>query len=70
MGGQNELVPPGVLHALQAVSGLRYGRTEAKESEPVRPVANAFVEAILPHVAPQVRAMIELQRFTGMRPAR
>ncbi len=66
-GVENELVPPSVLQALQAVAGLRYGRTEAEESEPIRPVPDVFVDAVVPHVAPQVAAMIELQRLTGMR---
>ncbi len=64
---ENELVPASVLHGLQAVSGLRYGRSEAREIEPVKPVPDAFVDAVLPHVAPQVAAMIQLQRITGMR---
>jgi integrase len=64
---ENEMVAPTVLHGLQAVGGLRYGRTDAHESEPVRPVPDAFVDAVLPHAAPPVRAMIELQRLTGMR---
>ncbi|HTQ37819.1 MAG TPA: site-specific integrase, partial [Pirellulales bacterium] len=66
-GVENELVPPSVLHGLQAVAGLRFGRTEAREAEPVKPVPDAFVEAVLPYVSPQVAAMIELQRITGMR---
>jgi hypothetical protein len=33
-----ELVPPSVYEALRTVQGLRFGRTEARESEPVRPV--------------------------------
>jgi len=63
-----ELVPPSVHHALQAVTGLRYGRTEAREAEPVRPVNGKWVDAVLPHVSPQVAAMIRVQRLTGMRP--
>ena len=65
---ENELVPPGVHHGLKAVAGLQKGRSEARETEPVRPVPDAPVEAIRPHVARQVWAMIELQRLTGMRP--
>jgi integrase len=65
---ENELVPPSVHHGLKAVSWLRRGRSEARESPPVRPVAEAFVEAVRPHVSHQVWAMIELQRLTGMRP--
>lgn len=67
-GVENELVAPGTLHALQAVASLRSGRTEARETGPVRPVPAASVTAILEHVTPQVRAMIELQQLTGMRP--
>lgn len=65
---ENELLPGSVVHALKAVAGLRRGRSEVRESEPVKPVPAAFVEAIRPHVLPQVWAMIELQRLTGMRP--
>jgi len=67
-GVENQLVAPGVLHALQAVSALRAGRTEARETGPVRPVPEESVSAVLPFVTPQVRAMIELQQLTGMRP--
>jgi integrase len=63
-----ELVAPSVYHGLQALAGLRYGRTEARETEPVKPVADKDVDAILPFLSPPVRAMVELQRLTGMRP--
>jgi integrase len=63
-----EMVPPSVHQGLKAVAGLRRGRTEARESEPVKPVADALVDAIRPHVSRQVWAMVELQRLTGMRP--
>lgn len=66
-GTENELVPEYVVAALRCVAGLRYGKTNAKETEPVRPVHNAHVDAVLPFVAPQVATMIELQRVTGMR---
>ncbi len=65
---ENELVPPSVHHGLKAVSGHRKGRSGARESEPVRPVPEAVVEAIRPYVARQIWAMVQLQRFTGMRP--
>jgi integrase len=65
---ENELAPQSLYHGLQAVSGLQKGRTEARETEPVKPVPAEFVEAVLPHVAPQVAAMIQLQLLTGMRP--
>ncbi len=63
-----EMVPPSVHHGLKAVNGLRRGRADVRESEPVKPVPEAFVDAIRPHVARQVWAMVELQRLTGMRP--
>lgn len=63
-----ELVPPSVYEGLRAVAGLRYGRTEARETEPVRPVDDAVVNATLPHLPPQIADMVRLQRLTGMRP--
>ena len=67
-GVENELVPPSVLHGLQAVAPLKKGRTPARETEPVRPVPNEHVDAVLPHVSRQVAAMMCLQRLAGMRP--
>jgi len=64
-----ELVPAGVHQALAAVPGLQAGRTEAPEREPVKPVPDAHVDAVLPLLTPTVAAMVELQRCTGMRPA-
>jgi hypothetical protein len=67
-GTENELVPSSVFHGLQAISGLRKGRCEAKEYPPVKPVPEAFIEAIKDPVSKQVWGMIQLQVFTGMRP--
>ncbi len=67
-GVENELVEPHVLHALQAVAPLKKGCTTAPETEEVKPVPDANIEKVLPLVTAQVRAMIELQRLTGMRP--
>ncbi len=64
---ENELVPPNVLQALKAVAGLHKGRSSARESKPVRPVADAAVDAIRPFVSPTIWAMVELQRLTGAR---
>jgi integrase len=65
---ENELCPPSILTALEAVQGLQQGRTEAVEGEPVKPVPIAHVEAIEPHVSRPIWAMVQLQLFTGMRP--
>src|SRR5271157_5893726 len=65
---ENELIPAVNLEALKAVKGSPKGRSAAHESDPVRPVPDAHVDAILPHVSGQVRAMVEMERLTGMRP--
>ena len=63
-----ELVSAGVHEALSTVTGLKFGRTSARESEPVKPVDDHTVELTLPYVTPQIAAMIRLQLLTGMRP--
>lgn len=67
-GVENELVPASVLHGLQAVNGLRKGRHEVKESDPVRPVSERDVWKVLPLLPAPLAAMVELQWWTGMRP--
>jgi integrase len=66
--GEEGLVKPIVYHGLLCVAGLRYGRSAARESEPVRPVPQAHIDAIRPFVNGQVEALIDLQLLTGMRP--
>jgi integrase len=63
-----ELVPASVYHGLQAVSGLAFGRTNARETEPIHPVSDSWVDATLPFLSRQVAAMVQLQRLAGMRP--
>jgi integrase len=58
-----------VVHALGTVAGLQKGRTAARESEPVGPVAVEVVEATLPQLSRPVAGMVRLQLLTGMRPA-
>jgi integrase len=67
-GVSEEMVSESVWRSLTTIRGLERGRTEARETEPVKPVADAVVDATLPHVLPPVRAMVRLQRLTGMRP--
>ncbi|BBO35556.1 tyrosine-type recombinase/integrase [Lacipirellula parvula] len=64
-----ELVPPATYQALTAVSGLKRGRTEAREPAPILPVDDAAVEATLEHLPEVVADMVRLQSVTGMRPA-
>jgi hypothetical protein len=63
-----ELVPAAVCQALVTVAGLQKGRTDAAEREPVGPAPAGDVAAALPFLWPTVRAMVELQLFSGMRP--
>jgi integrase len=63
-----EMVPASAWHALQAVEGLRQGRSDAKEPGKVLPVAEADVNAILGHLSPTVATMVMVQWLTGMRP--
>jgi integrase len=63
-----ELLDPSFHQGLKAVEGLRRGRGDVRESDPVKPVPDAQVDAVRPHISRQVWAMIELQRLTGMRP--
>jgi integrase len=67
-GVSREMVPAMVYHALSTVPGLRRGRTEAHESEPVKPVANEVVDATLAYLPPVVADMVRLHRLTGCRP--
>jgi integrase len=63
-----ELIPAGVYEALRTVEALRFGRTRARESKKVKPVADELIDVVLPLVSSPVAAMIQLQRLTGMRP--
>lgn len=65
---EHELVPAGVWHGLQAVSGLKRGRCDAPETEPVRPVPQAHIDLVKDGVPRQVWAMIQLQLLCGARP--
>lgn len=62
-----ELVPPALSMALAAVEPLRKGRSGARETMPVRPVPGEHVDAVLPFLPPMLRAMVQVQRLTGMR---
>jgi integrase len=63
-----ELVPAEVWHALEAVSPLQKGRTEAPELPPIDEVPEEVVRETLPHLPKVVADMVWLQRWTGARP--
>ncbi|MCA8999156.1 MAG: site-specific integrase [Planctomycetaceae bacterium] len=66
-GVENEMVPGSVLVELEAVKSLAKGRTHAKESDPVVPVPQEHIDAVLKVATPNVAAMVQLQLLTGAR---
>ncbi len=53
-----ELVGPAVHQALSTVPGLRKGRTQARETPPVRPVDDAIVDITLARLSTVVADMV------------
>jgi integrase len=64
---ENELVPAAVFRGLQAVAGLRRGRSKTRETEPVGPVPEGDVEKVLAVLTPTVAALVRCQILTGCR---
>ena len=62
-----EFVPGSVWEGLRSLVGLRQGRSEARETEPVRPAPKLLIEAVKPFVSSQVWDLIQLQLLTGAR---
>ena len=60
--------PRSFLEPLLAVKGLRKGQTDAKESDPVKPVPQAMIDTTLRPCGRHLAAMIQVQLYTGMRP--
>ena len=65
---EKEILPSSVWHGLAAVSGLKRGRSDAKETDPVEAVSRAIVNDTLPLLSPMLADMVCLQLETGMRP--
>jgi len=65
---ENEMIPPTVFHGLQAVRGLNRGRSAARETDPVKPVPQEHIDAVLRLASASLGALIRLQLATGMRP--
>ncbi len=62
-------IPPAVPQALAMVPGLRRGKSDARETDPILPVDDGTVETTLPFMPTVVADMVRLQRLTGARPA-
>ena len=58
---------PQSFHFARSSPAQRFRTTTARETEPVRPVPLAQVEAVLPFLSRQVKAMVRLQLVTGAR---
>ena len=67
-GVSMELISPSVFHGICSLEGLKFGRSKARESGPVQAVSDDQIELVVNIASPQIRAMILLQRYTGMRP--
>jgi integrase len=65
---ENELIPGGVYESLRCVAGLKRGRTQARESSRVKPIADNDVAATLERLPTIVADMVMIQRLTGARP--
>lgn len=62
------LVPASAYHGLLALDGLKFGRSRARETQRIRPVPDEHVSRVLPYLNRHVRAMVQVQHLTGMRP--
>jgi integrase len=65
---EEELVPVAVHAALARVKGLKRGKSAARETSRVQPVADDQIEKALTFLPPMLRAMVEIQRLCGCRP--
>jgi integrase len=62
-----ELIPASIYHALATVTGMRRGRTVARETKTITPISTAAIDDTLPYLPPVVRDMGKLLLLTGMR---
>ncbi len=67
-GGQKEMIPAATYTALRLVKGLKSGRTDAKESKPVKPIAPSIIFETLTHMGKIPSDMVRIQMLTGCRP--
>jgi integrase len=64
-----QIVSPILYHGLITVEGLKKGRSQAREKDPIRPIDEKYVYAVLPYLTPVVSAAVQIQLLTGMRPS-
>lgn len=68
-GVEQGSVPGAVWHEVSALRGLPKGRCGVHDNPAVEAVPWPLVESVLPHMVPTVRAAVEVQWWSGMRPA-
>ena len=61
-------LPASIYETLRLVPGLKRGRTEARETVPVKPVTMDVVDATIAHLTPVVADMVRAQLLIGCRP--
>lgn len=64
-----ELLPSSVHFELRTVPGLRRGKTDARETNRVKPANPEHVDAALSKMPSVVQGMVRFQQLTGCRPA-
>jgi len=62
------LVPSSGYEAIRCVAPLKRGRTDAPETEPIKPVKASLVEATLKFLTPVLQDMVRFQQLVGCRP--
>jgi hypothetical protein len=63
-----ELLHESVVTRLSSVDGLRKGKSDAREPDPIPPVPDDIVDQTLSHLPKVVADMVRIARYTGVRP--
>lgn len=66
--GENEIISGQVYHQLMTVGGLKFGRSNARETDEVKPIHLQHVQNTLPYLTPTLQDMVMVQYYGGMRP--
>ena len=63
------MLPASIFETLRLIPSLKRNRTQARETEPIKPVELSIVEQTLAHMTPIVADMVRVQLLVGCRPA-
>jgi integrase len=67
-GASREMILASVPTGLATLEGLKKGRTDARETKSVQPIAEEVIQATLHHLPKVVADLVRFQRYTGCRP--